>query len=74
MNARSIICKPSEFSGIAGSGPSYTMSAESPAPYLPFGLPPIFPDLSEQLEAYLTQPERFPIHKADKAIRSVTFF
>jgi hypothetical protein len=37
--------------------------------HLPFGLPPIFPDLSEQLEAYLTQPERFPIHNSEKAIR-----
>jgi len=37
--------------------------------HLPFGLPPIFPDLSEQLESYLTQPERFPIHNSEDAIR-----
>jgi hypothetical protein len=44
---------------------------EEAATYLPFGLPPIFPELSEQLETYLTQPERFPIHNSEKAIRLV---
>ena len=41
------------------------------AAHLPFGLPPIFPELSEQLEVYLNQPERFPIHNSEKAIRFV---
>jgi len=27
-----------------------------PKAHLPFGLPPIFPDFSEQLESYLTKP------------------
>jgi hypothetical protein len=39
--------------------------------HLPFGLPPIFPELSEQLESYLTKPERIPIHNSEKAVRSV---
>jgi hypothetical protein len=42
--------------------------------HLPFGLPPIFPDLSEQLESYLTQPERFPIHNSEDAIRYMSWF
>ena len=49
--------------------PQTIMASAQTGIHLPFGIPPIFPELSEQLEAYLTQPERFPIHKSENAIR-----
>lgn len=36
---------------------------------LPFGPPPILPDLGEQFEAYLTKPENLPLHNAKNSFK-----
>jgi hypothetical protein len=56
---------------LVDSSPQKMVPSADSGSHLPFGLPPIFPELSEQLESYLTKPERIPIHNSEKAVRSV---